>query len=344
MTTEPDENEEISGGDEADSEDLLDAAGEVIDPLGNQVRRPVPKVAALSGGRHTLAGGGDLLTHYLQEIRRYALLDPEEEKRVALQYYDNADPASAERLVTANLRLVVKIAFQYHRQWANVLDLIQEGNVGLVEALSRFDPYRGIRFSSYAQYWIRAMILRFLMDNFRLVRLGSTRNGRKLFFQLQKERQRLLSEGQPATTRALAERLEVPESEIIAVDQHMRAPAMSLTTPMAGEEGRPLQDIVPDEEQLDPEQRVANSQLGELVQSKLTAFEATLEDDRERSIWRERLMAADPSSLSDIGDRFGVSKERIRQIEVRIKARLKVYLEQELGDEMDFEFEVAESS
>lgn len=343
MTTEPDENEEI-GSDEAGSEELLDAAGEVIDPLGNQVRRPVPKVAALSRGRHTLAGGGDLLTHYLQEIRRHALLDPEEEKRVALKYYDNADPASAERLVTANLRLVVKIAFQYHRQWANVLDLIQEGNVGLVEALSRFDPYRGIRFSSYAQYWIRAMILRFLMDNFRLVRLGSTRNGRKLFFQLQKERQRLLSEGLPATTRALAERLEVPESEIIAVDQHMRAPAMSLTTPMAGEEGRPLQDIVPDEEQLDPEQRVANSQLGELVQSKLTEFEATLEDDRERSIWRERLMAADPSSLSDIGDRFGVSKERIRQVEVRIKLRLKAYLEQELGDEMDFDFEVAESS
>ena len=131
---------------------------------------------------------------------------------------------------------------------------------------------------------------------------------------------------------------------IIAVDQHMRAPAMSLTTPMAGEEGRPLQDIVPDEEQLDPEQRVANSQLGELVQSKLTEFEATLEDDRERSIWRERLMAADPSSLSDIGDRFGVSKERIRQVEVRIKLRLKAYLEQDLGDEMDFDFEVAESS
>ncbi|GDX82511.1 RNA polymerase sigma factor [Deltaproteobacteria bacterium] len=340
MSTQPDENDEIDGADEGDGEEILDASGEVVDPLGNEARRPLPKLPAIAGGRHTLAGGGDLLTHYLQEIRRYALLDPEEEKRVALQYYDNADPASAERLVTANLRLVVKIAFQYHRQWANVLDLIQEGNVGLVEALSRFDPYRGIRFSSYAQYWIRAMILRFLMDNFRLVRLGSTRNGRKLFFQLQKERQRLLAEGQPATTKALAERLEVPESEVIAVDQHMRAPAMSLTTPVAGEEGRPLQDVVPDEESLDPEQRVAGSQLGELVQSKLKAFEATLEDDRERAIWRLRLMAGEPASLSDIGDRYNVSKERIRQIEARIKARLKNYLQHELGDEMDFDFEV----
>jgi RNA polymerase sigma-32 factor len=338
MSNEPDELED---GDEAgaDGEELLDASGEIVDPLGNQPKRPLPRLPALSGG-HTLAGGGDLLTHYLQEIRRYSLLDPEEEKKVALEYYETGAPEAAERLVTANLRLVVKIAFQYHRQWANVLDLIQEGNVGLVEALSRFDPYRGIRFSSYAQYWIRAMILRFLMDNFRLVRLGSTRNGRKLFFQLQKERQRLLAEGQPATSKALAARLEVPESEVIAVDQHMRAPAMSLATPVAGEEGRPLHDVVPDEDNLDPERQVAGTQLGELVQSKLRAFEANLEDERERAIWRERLMTHEPASLSDIGDRYQVSKERIRQIEARIKTRLKSYLQAELGDEMDFEFEV----
>ncbi len=336
MSSEPDDDEEDDDGNE---DQILDASGEVVDPLGNEARRPLPKLPAVKG-THTLAGGGDLLTHYLQEIRRYALLDPDEEKKVALRYYEDGDAASAERLVTANLRLVVKIAFQYHRQWANVLDLIQEGNVGLVEALSRFDPYRGIRFSSYAQYWIRAMILRFLMDNFRLVRLGSTRNGRKLFFQLQKERQRLLAEGIPATTKALAERLEVPESEVIAVDQHMRAPAMSLTTPMAGEEGRPLQDIVPDEENVDPETRVADGQLGELVRAKLNAFQATLDDERERAIWKERLMAQDPASLSEIGDRFGVSKERIRQIQARMEARLKVYLQNELGDEMDFDFDM----
>jgi RNA polymerase sigma-32 factor len=339
MSMDPDDNEDDDGGGGGEDGELLDASGEIVDPLGNETRRPLPKLPALAGG-HTLAGGGDLLTYYLQEIRRYSLLDPEEEKRVALEYYDSGDAAAAERLVTANLRLVVKIAFQYHRQWANVLDLIQEGNVGLVEALSRFDPYRGIRFSSYAQYWIRAMILRFLMDNFRLVRLGSTRNGRKLFFQLQKERQRLLAEGAVATTKALAERLEVPEAEVIAVDQHMRAPAMSLTTPTAGEEGRPLQDVVPDTENLDPEQRMAGSQLGELVREKLRAFEATLDDERERAIWRERLMAHDPASLSEIGDRYKVSKERIRQIQGRIEGRLKTFLHDELGDEMAFDFDV----
>lgn len=346
MTSDPDENDEKEerddhgeDSDEVNESEVIDASGEIVDPLGNETRRPLPKLKALSGG-HTLAGGGDLLTHYLQEIRRYALLDPEEERRVAKQYYVDGDSSAAERLVTANLRLVVKIAFQYHRQWANVLDLIQEGNVGLVEALSRFDPTRGIRFSSYAQYWIRAMILRFLMDNFRLVRLGSTRNGRKLFFQLQKERQRLLAEGHAATPRALAERLEVPESEIIAVDQHMRAPAMSLTTPVSGEEGRPLSDVVADEDQRGPEEQVVGSQLGQLMKQRLDAFSRTLSDERERAIWRERLMANEPASLSDIGDRYKVSKERIRQIEARIKSRLKTYMQHEFGAELDFDFEV----
>ena len=329
---------------EASDEGLFDSSGELLDPLGNERRNKIPKLPALSPPRAAQSrGGGDLLTHYLSEIRRYALLDPEEERQVALRFYEGGDASAAERLVTANLRLVVKIAFQYHRQWSNVLDLIQEGNVGLVEALSRYDPYRGIRFSSYAQYWIRAMILRFLMDNFRLVRLGSTRNGRKLFFQLQKERERLLREGQPATVAQLAERLSVPESEIVAVDQHMRAPAMSLNAPASGDpEGRTLGELVPDDDAGDPETNMASTELGGIVRQKLTAFAATLEDERERAIWKERLIAPDPASLSDLGDRYDVSKERIRQIEVRVKKRLKLFLQQELGEEIAFEFDVPE--
>jgi RNA polymerase sigma-32 factor len=338
-TVEPDDEGELDG------DALMDASGEPLDPLGNERRAPLPKLPALSArGEARGAGGGDLLAHYLSEVRRHALLDPDEERRVALHYYETGDASAAERLVTANLRLVVKIAFQYHRQWANVLDLIQEGNVGLVEALSRYDPYRGIRFSSYAQYWIRAMILRFLMDNFRLVRLGSTRNGRKLFFQLQKERERLLREGGQASAQQLAERLEVPESEVIAVDQHMRAPAMSLHAPVGGEDGRSLAEIVPDNDAAGPEERVAGQQLGLLVQGKLRQFELTLEDERERAIWVERLVANEPASLSDLGERYDVSKERIRQIEVRIKRRLKTFLQQELGEQIDFEFDVPETA
>jgi RNA polymerase sigma-32 factor len=336
--------EDVDGEDEFEAENLVDEVGEPRDPLGNERRGALPRLPAVSRPQELRSAGSDLLAHYLSEVRRYALLDPDEERRIALEYYESGAPEAAERLVTANLRLVVKIAFQYHRQWANVLDLIQEGNVGLVEALSRYDPYRGIRFSSYAQYWIRAMILRFLMDNFRLVRLGSTRNGRKLFFQLQKERERLLREGEQASAAQIAARLQVPESEVVAVDQHMRAPAMSLHAPVGGEDGRSLAEIVPDGEGRGPEERIAGQQLGALVQERLRAFSETLDDERERAIWLERLVAHEPASLSDLGDRYQVSKERIRQIEVRLKRRLKAYLQAELGDEIDFEFDVPESA
>ncbi|MEZ4317555.1 MAG: sigma-70 family RNA polymerase sigma factor [Myxococcota bacterium] len=281
----------------------------------------------------------DLLSYYLSEVRKYPLLTREEERDYAVKFVEHGDAEAAERLVTANLRLVIKIAFQYHRQWANVLDLIQEGNVGLVEALSRYDPYRDIRFSSYAQYWIRAMILRFLLDNFRLVRLGSTRAGRKLFFQLQKERDRLLEEGKSATPEALAERLGVKPEDVADVDQHMRAPALSLHAP-AGEddEGRTLSEVVPETLVNNPENNASRNELGSIVHEKLAEFADSLRDEREQEIWTRRLVASEPESLSTLGDEFGVSKERVRQLEARIKKRLKAFLEAELGDEIAFEF------
>lgn len=322
-----------------------DAENEIIQPevIGGEsdadaqdsgTALPVP---ALNKG---MSKKDDLLGYYLAEVRRYPLLDPEEEKALAVRYVEEGDADAGRQLVTANLRLVVKLAFQYHRQWSSVLDLIQEGNVGLVEALSRYDPYRGIRFSSYAQYWIRAMILRFLMDNYRMVRLGSTRHGRKLFFQLQKERDRLIREGVHPSTKALAEALDVPEHEIINVDQHLSAPALSLDAPASGGEGRELSETVSDGKGQSPEHQVASSELGAVVQGKLSAFAAGLSDAREQDIWQARLTAQDPMSLAELGKKYGVSKERIRQVEARIKRRLRDYLTRELGDEIDFEFAV----
>lgn len=296
-----------------------------------------PKALVRSG---SLPGKSDLLQAYLTEIRHHPILDREEEKELAMQYLEDQDPDAAKQLVTSNLRLVVKLAFQYHRQWSNVLDLIQEGNMGLVEALSRYDPYRGIRFSSYAQYWIRAMILRYLMDNYRMVRLGSTRHGRKLFFQLNKEKKRLEAMGIKPTSRALSEALDVPEEEIINVDQHMRAPAMSLHAPVGSEEGRELSEIIPDKVEVGPETKAARSELGAQVAEQLSTFAETLRDEREQAIWFERLVSEDPVSLAVLGDRFQVSKERIRQIEARIRKRLKQHLTQTLGTELDFEFDV----
>jgi RNA polymerase sigma-32 factor len=305
------------------------AEPEVLDADGTPAGKP--KALVRSG---SLPGKSDLLQAYLTEIRQHPILEREEETELATRYLETQDPDAAKRLVTSNL------AFQYHRQWSDVLDLIQEGNTGLVEALSRYDPYRGIRFSSYAQYWIRAMILRYLMDNYRMVRLGSTRHGRKLFFQLNKEKKRLESMGITPSARALSEALDIPEQEIVNVDQHMRAPAMSLHAPARGEEGRSLSEVIPDGVSISPDEAAARAELGASVQSELAAFAETLRDDRERSIWSERLVAEDPISLAVLGERYGVSKERIRQIEARIRKRLKSHLNSTLGDDLDFEFDV----
>ncbi|MCK6507688.1 sigma-70 family RNA polymerase sigma factor [Myxococcota bacterium] len=332
--------------DDSEEAELLDADGlpvaaEDAGPEGDPRRNALPGNLPVLAGPSSVSRKGDLLAYYLSEVRRYPLLDPEEENSLARKYVEEGDTEAAHRLVTANLRLVVKLAFQYHRQWSNVLDLIQEGNVGLVEALSRYDPYRGVRFSSYAQYWIRAMILRFLMDNYRLVRLGSTRHGRKLFFQLQKERDRLIKEGINPSTAALAERLEVPEQEIIDVDRQLAAPAMSLHAPVGDAEGRALEEMVSGES-VGPDDAVERGELGTLVKEHLDAFARSLTDEREQIIWQQRLTASDPRSLADIGEEFGVSKERIRQVEARIKKRLKVFLTEALGDEIAFDFDVPE--
>ncbi len=322
------------------SEKPRDEEGSGSGMLDGGRRRAVPRNLTGLKAPPRAMRSRDLLSFYLAEVRKYPLLSAEDEKEYAVRFQETGDREAAERLVTANLRLVIKIAFQYHRKWANVLDLIQEGNVGLVEALSRYDPSREIRFSSYAQYWIRAMILRFLLDNFRIVRLGSTRAGRKLFFQLQKERDRLIEEGVQPSQKALAERLGVSEKEVDAVDRHMRAPALSFQAPAGDDpDGRTLAEVVPEAVANDPEENAARSELGSLVGGKLDEFAREhLRDDRERSIWTRRMVAVDPLSLSALGKEFSVSKERVRQVEARMRKRLKAFLEEQLGEEIGFEF------
>jgi RNA polymerase sigma-32 factor len=173
------------------------------------------------------------------------------------------------------------------------------------------------------------------MDNYRMVRLGSTRHGRKLFFQLQKERDHLIKQGIHPSTLALSKALNVPEQEVINVDQHLSAPAMSLDAPTsASGEGRPLSDVVGNANAVNPEQDVARNELGEVFRAQLEVFETTLRDERERTIWHERLTASEPVSLTALGKRYGVSKERIRQVEARMKRRLREHLTRELGDEI----------
>lgn len=290
-------------------------------------------------GERGISTGQDLLARYMSEIRRYPLISADEEHALTQQYQAQRDPTVAYKLITSNLRLVVKIAFEYRRSWTNLLDLIQEGNMGLAQALEKFDPMRGIRFTSYAQYWIRAYILQYIMNNISLVRIGSTRSGRKLFYQLQKERNKLIAEGIHPGPKLLAERLDVPQEEIEWVSARISSRDLSLDAPSNHEEeGRPVSETLSADDDHNPEHEVANSEAGTRLRVALEAFGATLTDVREQAIWNTRLLTENPVSLAELGEQFGVSKERIRQLEERLKTRARAFLTDALGGDVSVHF------
>jgi RNA polymerase sigma-32 factor len=272
----------------------------------------------------------DPLQRYLAEIRRYPLLSREEERAIAVRYRETQDVEAAYRLVTANLRLVVMIAREYQRAFKNLLDLVQEGNIGLMEAVKNFDPYRGIRFPSYAVWWIRAYIIRYIMNNWRLVKLGTTQAQRKLFFNLQKEKDRLEAEGFAAEPKLLAQRLDVKESEVVEMQQRLAARDLSVDAPLEQGDSGTMLDLLPSQAAT-AEDAVADAETRELISTKVKEFGAAL-TGREREIFDRRLMAEEPLTLQDIADRYGISRERVRQIEERVKKKLKAYLLAECRD------------
>lgn len=300
---------------------------------------PIISIAEISR-KKTGVQKADLLNQYLAEVRRYPLLSPEEERTLAIQYREDDDQDAGRRLITSNLRLVVKMAFKYHSQWSNVLDLIQQGNIGLLQALKKYDPFNSThtRFSSYAAYWIRSCIYNYIKDNYRIVRLGSTRHGRKLFDNLRKERENLISQGIMPSTKALSESLEIPEEEIVMFSQHFNNPAISFDTRNNEDDSRPLGETIASSQFDNPEEENINKELSLRLKEKLSIFASFLTDEREKSIWQRRMMTDSPCSLKELGEEYGVSKERIRQIESKIKSRLRSFLEEELGDDLEFDF------
>jgi RNA polymerase sigma-32 factor len=290
----------------------------------------VPAVRAREGVSRAGA-----LERFLAEMGRYPLLSPEEEQQLTLAYYERQDPVAARKLVVHNLRLVVKMAYKYRRAWANVLDLIQEGNVGLVEAVRRFDPFKGAKFSTYATFWIRAYMLRYLLEHSRMVRISRTRVGRKLFFRLSKEREKLRAQGIEPGPKLLAERLGVGQSELEEVVRHMDQTEVRLDAPMFTDDasGGTMLDALEGESE-SPEAQIYRKEFDQEVSTALDAFAATLKDDRERVAWKEHLMAEDPVSLSELGARFGVTKQRMGQIVAGLRKRLKDHLIETLGPDV----------
>ncbi|MBV8454907.1 MAG: RNA polymerase factor sigma-32 [Deltaproteobacteria bacterium] len=282
----------------------------------------------------TSAGGQlvpvDPLSRYLAELRRFPVLSREEESEIARRYHKYRDPEDAYRLVTANLRLVVKIANEFARASRNLLDLIQEGNVGLMEAVKNFDPYRGIRFPSYAVWWVRAYIYRYLINNWRLVKIGTTQAQRKLFFNLRKESERLEAEGFTPQPKLLAQRMGVKESEVREMQERMAQGEVSLDAPAGVEDDTRLGDTIPDTE-WNPEETAAREEWRHFAHDKVEQFAATLKD-KELEIFRARLLAEEPPTLQEVGARFGISRERVRQIESGLKRRLKEFLKNQAAD------------
>ena len=281
----------------------------------------------------------DSLQRYLAEIRRIPVLTREEEHELAVRWHEGGDRTAAVRLVTANLRLVVMIAREYQRAVHSLLDLVQEGNVGLLEAVKSFDPYRGVRFPSYAVWWVRAYIIRYIMNNWRMVKLGTTQAQRKLFFNLQKERERLEREGISAEPRLIAQRLGVKEKEVVEMEQRLGGRDVSVNAPLAEGEEATLLDFLPSSAQT--AETVADEEYHRLVRTKAADFKKTL-GGKELVIYERRLEALmrdeDPPTLQEIGNEYGITRERVRQIEARLKRKLGQYLREQIPDLKDIEF------
>ncbi len=267
---------------------------------------------------------------HMASLRHVTLLPADEQARLAQEYQRTQDPRLAARLVASNVRLVVRIATQLTRSWAELMELVAEGNVGLVEAISRFDASRGIPFPTYAAFWIRARILTWIQANRHVVHTGS-RAGRKLFWRLERERRALEQEGLEPTHARLAERLGVTEADLDQLAPVLDYAATSLDAPLV-EGGSPRSELTADPDRPDPEALATEAELRERTASVLAELRATL-GPREAALWDERLTAEEPVRLEDIGRRFGVSKERARQLEVRLKKRIADYVRRVLGPE-----------
>ena len=273
----------------------------------------------------------DPLQRYLMEISNYRLLTRDEEKELARKVQEENDQDAAYILVTSNLRLVVKIALEFQRVWMqNLLDLIQEGNIGLMQAVTKFDPYKNVKFSYYASFWIKAYILKFIMDNWRLVKIGTTQGQRKLFFKLKKEKQKLVDQGFDPKPKLLSQRLGVSEKEIVDMDQRLDGWDVSLDAPLKEDSDTERIEFL-STESVSTEDRVAKKEMEALLHNKIAEFRKKL-NKRELEIFEQRIFSDNPVTLQEIGDRYEISRERVRQVEKAVIKKMREFFKREIPD------------
>ena len=339
---EDESDDEGDGSGEGGDEEVVEVVGEVVPEIVDEASSDGEDARVI--GRSDRAAAPDIdkdevalsrtdpLQAYLREVQRHPLLTPEEEKDLTVRYAQSQDVRTAWRLVNANLRLVVKLAYEYRRAYKNIMDLIQEGNIGLMQAVKRYDPYRGVKLSSYAAWWIRAYILRFILNNWRLVKLGTTQAQRKLFFNLNKEKAKLSAMGIEPSSAEIARRLGVEEKEVVDMDRRLSSGEASLDAPVGDTDGRSVSriEMLPSTSS-GPELAYEQSEMGQLVHDRLVKFRETLKG-KDVIIFDKRMSAEEPLTLQELGDEFGISRERVRQLEARLTMKLRQYLKDELGD------------
>ena len=299
---------------------------------GVEDRDPIPAEGAIAEAEaeETALAPYDPVTRYLAEVRKYPFLSKEEELRLVQEFQTTGSRDAAIKLILSNLRVSVAIAREYLHAGVDLLDLIQEGNVGLMQAIRKFDPTKGVRFYSYAAWWVRAYILRYLLNNYRLVKIGTTQDQRKLFYNLNKEKRNLERQGFVTDPKLLADRLHVREREVIEMEQRLGGWDVSLDQPLGHDHEDTLMDILPSQG-TPADETLADAELRELFRRKLAAFAATL-DDRYADILRNRILSENPMTLDDIGRKYKISRERARQLEEKIIKRLREYMKKEIKD------------
>ncbi len=268
----------------------------------------------------------DPLLQYLSELRNYPVMSPEEQQALAVKFRETGDIEIAKRLVTTNLRLVVKIAMEYKNAYHNVLDLIQEGNVGLMKAVSNYDPYKGTRLSYYASWWIRSYVLKFLLNNFRLVKMGTTQAQKKLFYNLMREKERLEAQGIQAGPKLLADNLHVKEKDVQEMSLRLSSKGgeFSIDQPMGDEDSRTPSDSLVDPS-MAADENLVQKQLKTILADQISEFVQSL-NEKERIVFQERLMNEDPKTLQEVADQFGITRERSRQIESKVIEKLRKHM------------------
>lgn len=265
----------------------------------------------------------DSLTLYLSEIRRFPLLDAEEEKSLAVSFYEEKNIDAAQKLITSNLRFVVKICGEYRAYGMKMLDLIQEGNIGLMMAVRKFNPYKGIRLISYAVWWIRAYIQNFIIANWSLLKIGTTQAQKKLFFKLNQAKNAIKGMIGHDNLQEAALTLDVKESEVMEMDQRMKG-EYSLDAEMVAGEGLTMLETLPDE-RLNQEELLGDHQEAAILQREVAKAVGML-NEKERFIVEERIAAEEPKTLQEIAEHFSISRERVRQIEEGARKKLRALL------------------